>query len=189
MAKLQYPSMIECSEKYTALAELGNQLDLSAKRQIMTSLVELLDDKWIELLAEKWSVTDYDGLFVADNHQSKRQLIRNAVKLHRYKGTPWAIRDVLRQLGFGEIELDEGLKARNYKSHQGVAAIPEDERWACYAIRFNQPITNEQSSEIRKVLLNFAPARCVLAVLDYKATPIRYNNKATYNGAYNHGSA
>lgn len=70
-----------------------------------------------------------------------------------------------------------------------MAAIPQDERWAAYAIRLNQPITNEQSAEIRKVLLSFAPARCVLAVLDYKAAPIRYNNKATYNGAYNHGSA
>ncbi|POY46208.1 phage tail protein [Avibacterium paragallinarum] len=189
MAKLQYPSIIESSEKYTALADLGNKLNLTEKRQIMTSLVELLDDKWIELLAEKWSVTGYDGLFVAENNESKRQLVRNAVKLHRYKGTPWAIRDVLRQLGFGEIEIDEGLKARNYESHQGVAAIPQDERWAAYAIRLNQPITNEQSAEIRKILLSFAPARCVLAVLDYKAAPIRYNNKATYNGAYNHGSA
>ncbi|TRC69619.1 phage tail protein, partial [Mannheimia haemolytica] len=42
---------------------------------------------------------------------------------------------------------------------------------------------------IRKVLRNFAPARCSLAVLDYKADPIRYNNKATYNGTYNHGSS
>lgn len=189
MAKLQYPSIIKTSEKYTALAELGKKLDLQAKRQIMTSLVELLDDKWIELLAEKWSVTGYDGLFVAESESSKRQLVRNAVKLHRYRGTPWAIRDVLRQLGFGEIEIDEGLKARNYDSHQEVTRIPQDERWAAYAIRLNQPITNEQSAEIRKVLLNFAPARCILAVLDYKATPIRYNNKATYNGAYNHGSA
>ncbi len=108
-------------------------------------------------LAEKWSVTGYDGLFVAESESSKRQLVRNAVKLHRYKGTPWAIRDVLRQLGFGEIEIDEGLKARNYDSHQEVTRIPQDERWAAYAIRLNQPITNEQSAEIRKVLLNFAP--------------------------------
>lgn len=189
MAKLQYPNIINTSEKYTALAELGNKLDLSEKRQIMTNLVELLDDKWIEILAEKWSVTGYDGLFVAENDGSKRQLVRNAVKLHRYKGTPWAIRDVLRQLGFGEVEIDEGLKVRNYESHRIVASIPQDERWAAYAIRLNQPITNEQSVEIRKVLLNFAPARCVLAVLDYKSTPIRYNNKVTYNGVYNHGAA
>ncbi|MDE3932963.1 phage tail protein, partial [Glaesserella parasuis] len=29
---------------------------------------------------------------------------------------------------------------------------------------------------------------CVLAVLDYKAVPLRYNKKARYNGKYNHGS-
>lgn len=188
MAKLTYPAVIEKDASFTALAELGTRLSMQEKQQIMTTLVELLDDRFIELLAEKWSVTGYDGMFVAGSQSSKTALIRNAVQLHRYKGTPWAIREVIRRLGFGEIEIDEGLKARNYDSNQNVVRIPQDERWACYAIKLTRPITNEQALEIRKVLLNFAPARCILAVLDYKSAPLLYNNKATYNGAYNHGS-
>ncbi|MDO9777469.1 phage tail protein I, partial [Glaesserella parasuis] len=93
-----------------------------------------LGDEFIPLLAEKWSVTGYDGEFIAEDNDSKQALIRNAIELHRRKGTPKAIRDVLRSLGFGEIEIDEGLKDRIYENSK-VVNIPADERWAHYAIR------------------------------------------------------
>lgn len=189
VAKLIYPSIIEKDAKFTALAELGTRLNLTQRKQIISTLVELLEDKFIELLAEKWSVTGYDGLLVADSESSKTKLIKNAIHLHKYKGTPWAIREVLRTLGFGEVEIDEGLTARDYRSNQRVLKIPKTQHWACYAIKLNNAITNEQAANIRKILINFAPARCVLAVLDYKAVPIRYNNKVRYDGQYNHGSA
>lgn len=188
MAKLQYADIIANDPKYRALADLSlrvAELDVS---QIMTTLVDLLGDECIPLLAEKWSVTGADGLLVADSQSSKRALIQAAVELHRHKGTPWAIREVLRKLGFGEVEIDEGLKARTYE-HSVVANMQPQYRWAYYGIRLSRPITNDQALNIRKIVRNFAPARCVLAVLDYKAAPIRYNNKATYNGDYNHGSS
>ena len=127
-----------------------------------------------------------DGLrrrIFSGNDHSKRSLIKAAIELHRYKGTPWSIREVLRRLGFGEIEIDEGLKARTYE-HKFVQTIPLSDKWAYYAIRLNQPITNDQAQQLRKILRNFAPARCTLAVLDYKSVPLRYNNKASYNGSY-----
>lgn len=188
MAKLQYADIIVNDPKYTALANLSQQVERLNHHQIMTTLVDLLGDAFIPLLAEKWSVTGYDGEFLAETHHSKRALIARAVELHRHKGTPWAIREVLRKLDFGEIEIDEGLKARTYQ-HSDVQRIPANERWAYYAIRLNRPITNAQADHIRKVLRHFAPARCVLAVLDYKAVPILYNNKVRYDGSYNHGAS
>lgn len=189
MAKLQYPDIIARDLKYKTLADLALRYKKQDLSQIMATLVDLLDDQFIELLAEKWSATGDDGLFFAGSNQSKRGLIKKSIELHRHKGTPWAIREVLRQLGFGEIEIDEGLKARDYSANTLVARIPNQERWAHYAIRLNDPITNDQALQVRKILRRFAPARCVLAVLDYKAVPIRYNNKVRYDGSYNHGSA
>lgn len=188
MADLQYADIIIRDPKYTALAELSKRCKTLPISQIMTTLVDLLGDEFMPLLAEKWSVTGYDGEFLAENDGSKRALIQTAVELHRQKGTPWAIREVLRKLGFGEVEIDEGLQARTYE-HGVVNHIRSEDRWAYYAVRLSKPITNAQSAMIRKVLRNFSPARCTLAVLDYKAAPILYNNKATYNGQYNHGSA
>lgn len=154
MANLQYADIIIRDPKYTALADLSKRLDTLDTAQIMTTLVDLLGDEFMSLLAEKWSVNGYDGLLMADSAESKRALIKSAVELHRRKGTPWAIRAVLRKLGLGEIEIDEGLKAREYESTY-VTKIPEDERWAYYAIKLNEPITNEQSRSIRKVLRKF----------------------------------
>lgn len=187
MAKLQYADIIANDLKYKALADLSQQASQLELSQIMTTLVDLLGDEFIPLLAEKWSVTGEDGLLVADSEGSKRALIQSAVELHRHKGTPWAIREVLRKLGFGEIEIDEGLKARIYE-HSIVSQIPQGSRWAYYAVRLAQPVTNDQALNIRRVLRSFAPARCLLAVLDYKAAAIRYNNKARYDGSYNYGS-
>lgn len=187
MANLTYADIIERETKYKALADLSGRMNALDKSKVMTTLVELLDDEFIPLLAEKWSVTGYDGSFLAENNNSKRSLIKVAIELHRYKGTPWSIREVLRRLGFGEVDIDEGLKARTYE-HKFVQTIPLSDKWAYYAIRLNQPITNEQGQQLRKILRNFAPARCTLAVLDYKSVPARYNNKARYNGSYNHGS-
>lgn len=187
MASLHYADIIENDPKYRALANLSlraSQLDLS---QIITTLVDLLGDEFMPLLAEKWSVTGDDGLLIADSEGSKRALIQSAIELHRHKGTPWAIREVLRQLGFGEIEIDEGLKARTYE-HSIVATIPQGRRWAYYAVRLARPITNDQALNIRRILRSFAPARCLLAVLDYKAAAIRYNNKVRYDGSYNYGA-
>lgn len=188
MANLQYADIIIKDPKYTALADLSKRLNALGTSQIMTTLLDLLGDKFYPLLAEKWSVTGEDGMLLADDIESKRALIKSAIELHRRKGTPWAIREVLRKLGLGEVGLDEGLKARVYES-SFVTDIPENERWAYYALQLKAPITNEQARNIRKILRHFAPARCTLAVLDYKANPIRYNNKITYNGTYNHGSS
>lgn len=188
MAKLHYADIIANDPKYKALADLSLRVNQLNTQQVMSTLVDLLGDEVIPLLAEKWSVTGEDGLLLADSEGSKRALIQSAVELHQHKGTPWAIREVLRKLGFGEIEIDEGLKARPYE-HTVVNGIAAEHRWAYYAVRFSRPITNEQSLNIRRILRSFAPARCQLAVLDYKAAPIRYNRKATYNGAYNHGSS
>lgn len=187
MANLTYADVIERETKYKTLADLSARMRDLDKSKVMTTLVELLDDEFIPLLAEKWSVTGYDGAFLAESDNSKRSLIKVAIELHRYKGTPWSIREVLRRLGFGEIEIDEGLKARTYE-HKFVQTIPLSDKWAYYAIRLNQPITNDQAQQLRKILRNFTPARCTLAVLDYKSVPLRYNNKARYNGSYNHGS-
>lgn len=188
MANLVYADIIALDPTYTALADLSKRVETLDISQIMTTLVDLLGDEVLPLLAEKWSVTGYDGEILADSDDSKRALIKAAVDLHRHKGTPYSIREVLRKLGFGEIEIDEGLRARAY-DHSFVAQIRPEERWAYYAIRLSRPITNEQAANIRKTLRNFAPARCTLAVLDYKAVPIRYNNKVRYNGQYNHGSS
>ncbi|MDH2927365.1 phage tail protein I [Lonepinella koalarum] len=192
MARLNYPNIIQTSAKNTALAELGkgfSQLDLTL---ILSNLVDVVPARMLPLLAEKWSVTGYDGWLLAESDSAKRQLIKNAVQLHRYKGTPWSIREIIRQLGFGDVVILEGLFDKRHDNsikRDGNFYHGDRSKWACYRVILNQAITNDQAEQIRQTLQVFAPARCVLASLDYRSVAIRHNNKATRNGIYNRGTA
>lgn len=42
-----------------------------------------------------------------------RELLRRGIVLRRRRGTPWALREVLRRLGYGEIEIIEVLSSRH----------------------------------------------------------------------------
>ena len=177
MAKLQYPSIIETSEKFTTLADLGKRLNQLDKSQIMTSFVDLVPVAFLELLAEKWSVTGYDGWLLAESVEAKRKLIK---------------REIIRQLGFGEVEIIEGLfdKRRDGSFiRDGTYYHGDRLKWAHYRVILQQAITNDQADLLRKTLRVFAPARCVLASLDYRQAALRHNGLAIRNGRFNRGTA
>ena len=192
MAKLQYPSIIETSPKLTALDDIGTRLNRMDKSQIMTSFVDLVPTEFLELLAEKWSVTGYDGWLLAESIDAKRKLIKRAVELHRYKGTPWSMREIIRQLGFGEVEIIEGLFDKRHDgsfTRDGTYFHGDHSKWAHYRVIMQQTITNDQADLLRKTLRVFAPARCVLASLDYRQAALRHNGMAMRNGRFNRGTA
>lgn len=192
MAKLQYPSIIETSEKFTALADLGKRLNRLDKSQIMTSFVDLVPVEFLELLAEKWSVTGYDGWLLAESTEAKRKLIKRAVELHRYKGTPWAMREIIRQLGFGEVLIDEGgLKKHNglIRLRNGFHRRGSTSNWAEYQLIFlTTPVSKSKAKIIALAVQQYAPARCFLSGLVNQKNLIKHNGRLTIrNGEFNRG--
>lgn len=59
-------------------------------------------------LAEQYDVLGYKGYALATTEAQKRQLIKNAILLHRTKGTPSAIRNAILSLGFDKVIIREG---------------------------------------------------------------------------------
>ena len=51
-------------------------------------------------LAEELNVTGYRGWLLADTETQKRELLKVAIELHRYAGTPFAIERSLQAVGF-----------------------------------------------------------------------------------------
>lgn len=191
MAKLSYAEIIERDQRYRILADLGLRLDLMDTPKLMPRLVELLAPEHLSLLAESRSILE-DGYWLAESDQARRKLIKGAYELHRYKGTPWAIREIVRRLGFGEVQIMEGLAGRKYNgaiAYTGRYVYGSATHWAHYVITMNAPITNNQAQLLRRTLAAFAPARCVLAALDYQAVPLRYDSSANYDGTFNFGAA
>lgn len=190
--KLNYAHIIERDQRYKILADLGLRLDLLDTPKLMPRLVELVAPEHLILLAESRSILNEDGYWLAESDSARRRLIKGAYELHRKKGTPWAIREIVRRLGFGQVELIErmGNKTRNGEIRRdGRYSHGHSDRWAHYRIIMNAPITNDQAALLRRTLAAFAPARCVLAALDYQTASLRHNGQAMRDGAFNRGTA
>ncbi len=192
MAKLTYADIIERDQRYRALAELGLRLELAELPQLMPRLVALVAPEHLPLLAESRSILGADGYWLAESDSARRALIKGAYELHRYKGTPWAVREIVRRLGFGEVQIIEGLNGqlRNGSIRRdGTYSHGHGPHWAHYRIVLANPITNDQAGLLRRTLQAFAPVRCVLEALDYKQVALRHNGRARRDGTFNRGTA
>ncbi len=82
-------------------------IDRMGSLNIEPLLVYLIDDApaaALPHLAEQFHVSGYEGWLLCQTDADKRALIKTSIGLHRYKGTPYAIKRVLDVLGFqGEL--------------------------------------------------------------------------------------
>lgn len=140
-----------------------------------------------------WALT-VEGWSDATSEDAQRGVILDSINIHRRKGTPWAIRALIRALGFGEVIIIERVGGINYDGttdydgtypHQSAASS-----WATYKVVFtDRPLSNAQAARLRALLPSVAPARCHLLALRYSTVSNSYNGATQYNGTFNHGSA
>lgn len=193
MADMTLPPALAGDERFALLCKLLEErhagIDLTP---MLVYLVDLVKAPLLPVLADQFSLLDEAVWMLAESEDARRNLIKNAVELHRYKGTPWAIREIIRLLGFGEVELQEGLGGRTYNGSilfDGLYVYGDPRAWAAYRLILKDPITNDQADLLRRMLSSIAPAGRRLASLEYRAAAIRYNGTARYDGSYNHGSS
>ncbi|WP_433886052.1 phage tail protein [Pseudomonas vranovensis] len=193
MAKNQLPPALTGDERFALLCELLDEnltnLDLNA---MLVYLVDLVKPNLLPVLADQFSMLDEAAWLLAESSDARRNLIKNAAELHRYKGTPWALREVIRLLGFGEITLQEGLSNQRRDgtiARDGTYVHGDPSSWPVYRVFLKKLITNDQAALLRRLLLSIAPARCRLVSLDYTSVAIRHNGFARRDGQYNRGSS
>ncbi|HGY3718487.1 TPA: phage tail protein I [Citrobacter gillenii] len=96
MDKLLLPPPLASDERFSILANIAAerfaQIDLTT---LLVYLVDLVDASALPSLAEQFHVQGLEGWLFATNEQEKRELIKQAIELHKYKGTVWAVRRVL----------------------------------------------------------------------------------------------
>lgn len=156
------------------------------------SQIDTVEEPLLSTLAWHFSLTHEWLWKLAESLTAKRELLKIATKLHQKKGTPWAVRNIIRALGFGEVDIIEGAGIRyrdgshnrnGYKNHGGFSLT-----WPCYSIIFHEPITNDLAELLKRAIPEYAPERCQLVKLDYRAAAMRHNGKIEHrNGIYNRG--
>lgn len=188
---LRLPPPLQADNRFNTLGALAERLDNIDLSVLMVYLVDIVGTSALPWLGEQFSLFG-DGWELAESDDVRRALIKSAIELHRYKGTPWSVREVIRRFGFGEVDLIEGIGRVSYDGnalHDGLYIYGDTTSWAVYRVILQQPITSDQAESLRKALAAFAPARCHLASLEYQSVPIRYNGSVNYDGSYNYGSS
>lgn len=151
------------------------------------------DEPLLSTLAWQLSLTHEYIWQLAESVEAKRNLLKISMSLHRYKGTVWAVKNIIRALGFGEVSIVEGIGIRYrdgsftrnaQKTHSG-----HQKGWPFYRVVFEQPLTNDVVDLLRKAIPEYAPRRSVLYSLDFKEAVIRHNGAALHKGSYNRGEA
>ena len=83
-------------------AERFNALDLDC---VLISLIDKVPSDALPHLAEQYHVTGNEGWLQAVTDTEKRNLIKSAIKIHRFKGTKYAIKEIFKTLNLsGDIE-------------------------------------------------------------------------------------
>lgn len=145
-------------------------------------LIDVVDVRALYWLASQFDVLGYKGWFLTTDEASRRQLIRTAIELNKYKGTPWAVKEAIRSLGFTNVELIEraGLI---YLTLDGSWTLNGDEdlggddsgEWATFAViidasDFQASISPEYVTAIRALIDEYKNVRSHLVELKFKLT-------------------
>src|SRR4051812_15587841 len=77
------------SRAFLELIERVASLDLT---QILTTRIDSVTAGALIQLAWQYHVSGLEGFELAPDEAAQRELLRHAIELHRYKGTPWAIK-------------------------------------------------------------------------------------------------
>ncbi len=107
MIKELLPPSIAQSENIKALAEASDSVFQKLFAEVINAIIlprinEITDETLLDLLAWQFHIEGYE---LASSIEEKRNLIKSAIELHRYKGTKYAIKKVLESLNLeGKIE-------------------------------------------------------------------------------------
>lgn len=62
---------------------------------LLVYLIDNVDSSALPHLAEQFHITGKEGWIYAQSEEEKRELIKNSIELHKYKGTKYALEKVL----------------------------------------------------------------------------------------------
>src|SRR5579872_377619 len=94
---------------------------------------------------------------------AQRSLIKMAIQLHRYRGTPWSIKTALATLGWSSVSILEG------QSSWAGSSYPTNQGWAVFRVIIqlepDQSIDPSSSKVATATIDFFKPARSLLDAL------------------------
>lgn len=142
--------------------------------KVLIYIIDQVDVDALDTLAAQFDMLGYNGWALAKTEQEKRELLKGAIELHRYKGTPYAIKLALKKLGFPNCEIIEHIGDTYDGDVTFNGTIPYSPgNWATFRIIYDlgndKGISAEQTTELAKVVDAYKNARSHLVDIQWKA--------------------
>lgn len=81
---------------------------------VMVNLIDTAPVAALPFLAQQFNILGFKGWKFADTEQKQRDLLKRAIELHRYKGTPFGIKTALAMAGVvGAVEIRERVTLKH----------------------------------------------------------------------------
>lgn len=147
-----------------------DDVDLSP---MMCFMIDVVHPDALPYLAKQFNVDGFRGWDLATTETARRELIKTAIQLQKKVGTPWAIKNALKAIGFPNVTINErmGIYYDGAYIYDG-SQIHSSSTWVNFGVVIKvvdpNAITNEQKDLIRILIDEYKPARCVLVSLTFQ---------------------
>lgn len=178
MSELTLPPGIQTPnfEAFQPILERLSDLD---RIPLLVYLVDHVSEGVLLTLADQFHVMGFEGWDMARTDAERRALVKSAIKLHRRKGTPWAVRHALELVGWpgGLIRERVGLPG---PAHDGAHlrdgsasfAPPSDGlEWATFSIQLDageRAVTTSDVFKVRRAVDEWRPVTRWLVGLTFR---------------------
>jgi P2-related tail formation protein len=125
----------------------------------------------IDLLIDIDNLIEGGGAVAADilTEAAQREMLKSAVPLHRFRGTPFAVKQALASLGWTQVNLLEGQES------WGGSAYPSSQGWAVFRVMIDlvdgQSVASGAASTAAAAVNFFKPARAWLDSIWFVTPP------------------
>lgn len=99
---------------------IKKQMDKLAIQDVLVYIIDNVPASALPVLAAQFDVLGYKGMKLATTEQDQRNLIKRAIELHKYKGTPWAVEQALISIGFTDILLVEHVEGHPWATFRVI---------------------------------------------------------------------
>lgn len=114
MSKL-LPSTLQQAAHIQAFDDLiAGRFDAVPVEAVLVYIIDMVNAQALPYLAEQFDILGIKGYIYATTEEEKRDTVRNAIELHRYKGTPWAVKEALSKIGLVVNRIEEGVGQRTF---------------------------------------------------------------------------
>jgi P2-related tail formation protein len=142
--------------------------------KVMVYIVDRVDASALFSLAKQFDLLGYKGWKLATTEQERRDLVKRALELHRFKGTIFSIKEALKAVGFFDAEVMEAITIL----HNDVINYDGDyiysEHWATFSVILDigssKGINEQQSIDIRALVNEYKNVRSRFIYLSFSAT-------------------